>query len=83
MEAAKRPTLEEAFTLLKVNLDPPLDVYRKTRQYYDMHWNCGEQVDDFFIRMWKTAKDSRHTAKQACNNMVSQLPDKIELAART
>ena len=69
LEAAKKETLKES-------LDPSINVYERTRKYYDMHWTAGQYVDDFFVRMWKEAKLSRHTTRQACTNMISQLSER-------
>ena len=63
--------------MLKECLDPPVSVYDKTRKYYDMHWTSSQYVDDYFVRMWKEAKLAKHTTRQACINMVTQLPGKI------
>ena len=82
IEAAKKGTLEEAFKLLKESLDPPVNVYEKTRKYYDMHWTAGQYVDDYFVRMWREAKRAKHTTRQACTNMISQLPDKVAVSMK-
>ena len=73
LEAAKKDTLKGAFKLLQDHLDPPVDIYQATRRYYVMDWNTGERVDDYFVRMWKEARLSGHSTRQACVNIVSQL----------
>ena len=45
--ALGKETLDEAFKLLRDNLDPVIDEVEAVRRYYDMHWPCGELVDDF------------------------------------
>ena len=55
IKVSKKGSLEEAFKLLKESLDPPVDVYERTRKYYDFHWAAGEFVDDYFVRMWREA----------------------------
>ena len=56
LEAIKRDTLDEAFKLLKDNLDPPDDVYEATQKYYAMEWSSGELVDDSWVRLVREAK---------------------------
>ena len=48
IEAAKKGTLGEAFKLLKESLDPPVNVYDKTRKYYDM---LGPRVSSWTITL--------------------------------
>ena len=82
LEAIKKDTLDEAFKVLKDHLDPPVDVYQATRRYYRMDWSCGEQVNDYFVKMWKEARLSGHSTRHACVNMVSQLPPQIQQTAK-
>ena len=67
---------------MKESLDPPVNVYDKTRKYYDMHWTAGQFVDDYFVRMGREARHAKDTTRQACINMISQLPDKIAASAK-
>ena len=78
LEAIKRDTLDDAFKLLKDNLDPPDDIYEATRRYYSMEWSCGEFVDDFWVRVLREAKRAKHSARQAAVSLITQLPVEIQ-----
>ena len=82
LEATKKETLEEAFELLKVSLDP-----RSTsmRGHGSITTCIGLRAvrGRFFHPHEKEAKLSRHTARQACTNMISQLPEKVATSAKT
>ena len=43
---------------------------------------CGERVDDFFARLIKEAKRARHTTRQVCINLVTQLPRELKTPLR-
>ena len=47
-----------------------------------MHRARGERVDDFFARLIKEAKMARHTTRQACINLVTQLPRELKTPLR-
>ena len=66
LEAIKKDTLDEAFKVLEDYLNPPVDVYQATRRYYRMDWSCGEQVDDYFVKMWMEARLSTQHATRLC-----------------
>ena len=59
-----------------------IDEFEAVRRYYDRHWACGERVDDFFARLMKEAKRTKHTIWQACINMVTQLPRELKTPLR-
>ena len=82
LEAIKEESLDAAFELLRIHLDPPVDRFEATRKYYEMTWACGDYVDDFFGRMIKEAKRANHTNLQACTNLVTQLPQEVRSACR-
>lgn len=69
LEAIKKDTLDEAFKLLKDNLNPPDDVYEATRKYYTMEWSSGEFVNDFWVRLLREAKRVKHSIRQAGVNL--------------
>ena len=83
LEAIKRDTLDEAFKLLKDNLDPPDDVYEATRKYYAMEWSSGELVDDFWVRLVREAKRAKHSSLQASISLITQLPAEIQSSCKS
>ena len=82
LEAIKEETLNGAFQLLRENLDSPVDKFESTRKYYEMVWACGDYVEDFLGRMVKEARRAGHTIRQACINMVTQLPREVQPACK-
>ena len=40
--ALGKDTLNDAFKVLRDNLDPVIDEFEAVRRYYGMHWACGE-----------------------------------------
>ena len=63
LEEIKKDTLEEAFKLLKDNLDPPY-LYEETLKYYAMELSSGEFVDCFWMRLLREAKLTQHSARR-------------------
>ena len=75
--------MDEAFKLLKDNLDPPDDVYEATRKYYPMEWSSGESVDDFWVRLVREAKPAKHSSLQTRINLIMQLPAEIQSSCKS
>ena len=65
LENIKEETLTAAFELVKLNLDPVVDVYEASFRYRGMTWCVEERIDDFFTKLDKEAKLSQHTTKQS------------------
>ena len=74
LEAIREDSLDDAFALLRENLDPPVDIYESSRRYYTLVWACGNYVDYYFGRMIREAKRAGYNSRHACVNLVTQLP---------
>ena len=81
LEALKEETLTAAFNVLRLNLDPVVDIYEASLRYRGMTWSVGERIDDFFTKLWKEAIRAQHTIKQMCVALITQLPSEVRPAA--
>ena len=82
LEAINEKTLEQAFSVLTENLDPPIDLYEATSRYRAMQWSVGERIDDFITKLWAEARRSNHSTKQLCITLVTQLPTEVQPVAK-
>ena len=68
LEAINEETLEQAFSVLTENLDPPIDLYEATSRYRAMQWSVGERIDDFFYQIMGRSKTIQPFHKTAMHN---------------
>ena len=47
-----------------------------------MVWCVGERIDDFVTRLWIETKHSRHTTKQMCVTVVTQLQEEFRTTVK-
>ena len=78
----KSAGLDAAFSSLKT-LDPPVDKYGAMQQLCRMNWEAGIQIDDFFYKLKRVAKDAEAKIDFVCSILCSQLPKEVQSKAKS